>query len=55
MHYLLQEVFPVEYGSQYDAALQVLLWEVLSKLEKMLPAPDLKQVFIDPIRLFYAC
>uniref|UniRef100_UPI0037E7C08C zinc finger protein 432 n=1 Tax=Semicossyphus pulcher TaxID=241346 RepID=UPI0037E7C08C len=41
--YFYQEVFPVEYGSQYDAALHVLLWELLSKLEKLLPVPDLKQ------------
>lgn len=39
-------MFPVEYGPQYDTALHVLLWELLSKLEKMLPVPDLKQVFI---------
>uniref|UniRef100_A0A8C9WZN3 Si:zfos-932h1.3 n=1 Tax=Sander lucioperca TaxID=283035 RepID=A0A8C9WZN3_SANLU len=42
--YFYQEVFPVEYGPQYDAALHVLLWELLSKLEKLLPVPDLKQV-----------
>uniref|UniRef100_A0A8C3A020 TERF1-interacting nuclear factor 2 N-terminal domain-containing protein n=1 Tax=Cyclopterus lumpus TaxID=8103 RepID=A0A8C3A020_CYCLU len=42
--YFFQEVFPVEYGPQYDAALHVLLWELLSKLEKLLPVPDLKQV-----------
>ncbi|XP_054910709.1 zinc finger protein 16-like isoform X2 [Poeciliopsis prolifica] len=41
--YFFQEVFPAEYGQQYDAALQVLLWELLSKLEKLLPVPDLKQ------------
>uniref|UniRef100_M3ZGU1 Zinc finger protein 865 n=1 Tax=Xiphophorus maculatus TaxID=8083 RepID=M3ZGU1_XIPMA len=41
--YFFQEVFPAEYGQQYDAALQVLLWELLSKLEKLLPIPDLKQ------------
>ncbi|KAM8739769.1 uncharacterized protein AB9X84_019856 [Acanthopagrus schlegelii] len=41
--YFFQEVFPVEYGQQYDAALHVLLWELLSKLEKLLPVPDLKQ------------
>lgn len=35
----------MQYGSQYDAALHVLLWEMLTKLEKMLPVPDLKQVF----------
>uniref|UniRef100_A0A8C6KVF3 Si:zfos-932h1.3 n=1 Tax=Nothobranchius furzeri TaxID=105023 RepID=A0A8C6KVF3_NOTFU len=41
--YFFQEVFPVEYGPQYDSALQVLLWELLSKLEMLLPVPDLKQ------------
>ncbi|XP_029351161.1 zinc finger and SCAN domain-containing protein 2 isoform X2 [Echeneis naucrates] len=41
--YFFQEVFPVEYGPEYDAALHVLLWELLSKLEKLLPVPDLKQ------------
>ncbi|XP_038150145.1 zinc finger protein 502-like isoform X1 [Cyprinodon tularosa] len=41
--YFFQEVFPAEYGQQYDAALQVLLWELLLKLEKLLPIPDLKQ------------
>ncbi|XP_054480722.1 zinc finger and SCAN domain-containing protein 2-like isoform X2 [Anoplopoma fimbria] len=41
--YFFQEVFPVEYGPQYNAALHVLLWELLSKLEKLLPVPDLKQ------------
>ncbi|TWW64751.1 zinc finger protein 432-like isoform X1 [Takifugu flavidus] len=41
--YFFQEVFPVQYGSQYDAALHVLLWEMLTKLEKLLPVPDLKQ------------
>nr|XP_061817486.1 zinc finger protein 502-like [Nerophis lumbriciformis] len=41
--YFFQEVFPMEYGPKYDAALHVLLWELLSKLEKLLPIPDLKQ------------
>ncbi|XP_076015099.1 uncharacterized protein LOC143007581 isoform X2 [Genypterus blacodes] len=41
--YFFQEVFPVEYGSKYDAAVHVLLWELLSKLEKLFPVPDLKQ------------
>lgn len=53
-YYLFQEVFPVEYGPQYDAALHVLLWELLSKLEKLLPVPDLKQVSPSScFRLFY--
>ncbi|XP_061570717.1 uncharacterized protein LOC133424243 [Cololabis saira] len=41
--YFFQEVFPVEYGPQYDTALHVLMWELLTKLEKLLPVPDLKQ------------
>lgn len=36
----------MEYGPQYDAALHVLLWDLLSKLEKLLPVPDLKQVLL---------
>lgn len=39
----------MEYGPQYDAALHVLLWELLSKLEKLLPVPDLKQVFTNSL------
>lgn len=47
---LFQEVFPVQYGPQYDTALHVLLWEMLTKLENMLPVPDLKQVFgVSPV------
>lgn len=41
----------MEYGPQYDAALHVLLWELLSKLEKLLPVPDLKQVFSPSIQV----
>ncbi|XP_057711419.1 zinc finger protein 572 isoform X2 [Corythoichthys intestinalis] len=41
--YFFQVVFPVEYGEKYDTAIEVLLWELLSKLEKLLPVPDLKQ------------
>uniref|UniRef100_A0A3B3I6X2 C2H2-type domain-containing protein n=1 Tax=Oryzias latipes TaxID=8090 RepID=A0A3B3I6X2_ORYLA len=41
--YFFKEVFPVEYGPQYDAALHMLMWELLSKLEKLFPAPDIKQ------------
>lgn len=42
----------MEYGQQYDAALNVLLWELLSKLEKLMPVPDLKQVFSQSIQIF---
>ncbi|XP_041709292.1 zinc finger protein 2 homolog isoform X1 [Coregonus clupeaformis] len=38
-----QEVFPVHYGPRYDTALQTLVWEFLSRLEELLPVPDLAQ------------
>uniref|UniRef100_A0A3Q3F222 Zinc finger protein 708-like n=1 Tax=Labrus bergylta TaxID=56723 RepID=A0A3Q3F222_9LABR len=38
-----QEVFPTEYGLSYDTDMQLLVWEFLSKLEKLLPIPDLSQ------------
>uniref|UniRef100_A0A4W5MWX8 TERF1-interacting nuclear factor 2 N-terminal domain-containing protein n=1 Tax=Hucho hucho TaxID=62062 RepID=A0A4W5MWX8_9TELE len=40
---IFQEVFPVHYGPQYDTALQVLVWEFLSRLEELLPVPDFTQ------------
>ncbi|XP_051544374.1 zinc finger protein 420-like [Myxocyprinus asiaticus] len=41
--YFFQEVFPAEYGAQYDTALKELMWELLSSLEKLLPVPDIKK------------
>ncbi|XP_064795392.1 uncharacterized protein LOC135515655 isoform X2 [Oncorhynchus masou masou] len=41
--HFFQEVFPVDYGPKYDSALQGLMWEFLSRLEQLLPVPDLKQ------------
>ncbi|XP_051976678.1 zinc finger protein 676-like isoform X2 [Xyrauchen texanus] len=41
--YFFQEVFPAEYGAQYDTALKELMWELLSSLEKLLPVPDFKK------------
>ncbi|XP_010862495.2 zinc finger protein 420 isoform X2 [Esox lucius] len=38
-----QEVFPIHYGLQYDTALQRLMSEFLSRLEELLPVPDLAQ------------
>ncbi|XP_028250102.1 zinc finger protein 2 homolog isoform X3 [Parambassis ranga] len=38
-----QEVFPTEYGLSYDTDMQLLVWEFLSKLERLLPVPDLGQ------------
>lgn len=38
-----QEVFPVEYGPEFDKALQVLVGHFLSRLEQLLPVPNFKQ------------
>uniref|UniRef100_A0AAQ6APR4 TERF1-interacting nuclear factor 2 N-terminal domain-containing protein n=1 Tax=Amphiprion ocellaris TaxID=80972 RepID=A0AAQ6APR4_AMPOC len=38
-----QEVFETEYGLSYDTDMQLLVWEFLSKLERLLPVPDLGQ------------
>nr|XP_046194940.1 uncharacterized protein LOC124025650 isoform X2 [Oncorhynchus gorbuscha] len=38
-----QNVFPEEFGSKYHSALQTLVWEFLSRLEKLLPIPTLQQ------------
>uniref|UniRef100_A0A668AN60 C2H2-type domain-containing protein n=1 Tax=Myripristis murdjan TaxID=586833 RepID=A0A668AN60_9TELE len=38
------EVFPVEYGPQYDSDLQTLFWEFVCRLAQLLPVPDLEQV-----------
>lgn len=40
----LQEIFPVYFGPKYDAALEMLVWEFISRLEELLPVPDLTQV-----------
>jgi len=39
-----QDVFPVDFGPEYDGALQVLMLDFLSRLEKLLPVPDIQQV-----------
>eukprot|EP00064_Thunnus_orientalis_P004377 superscaffoldBa00000395_g4388 len=38
-----REVFPAEYGPQYDRDLQTLFWEFLCRLAQLLPVPDLEQ------------
>ncbi|XP_019947974.2 zinc finger protein interacting with ribonucleoprotein K-like [Paralichthys olivaceus] len=38
-----QEVFPANYGSAYDERLQQLVSDFLSRLEQLLPIPDLQQ------------
>ncbi|KAF7694021.1 zinc finger protein 35-like [Silurus meridionalis] len=42
--HFFQEVFPQEYGPEFDKALQVLVGYFLSRLEKLLPVPSFKQV-----------
>ncbi|XP_040885768.1 zinc finger protein 132-like isoform X2 [Toxotes jaculatrix] len=37
------EVFPAEYGPQYDSDLQTLFWEFHCRLAQLLPVPDLEQ------------
>ncbi|XP_017349771.1 zinc finger protein 354C isoform X3 [Ictalurus punctatus] len=39
----LQNVLPVEYGSGYDAILQSLAWEFLTRVDELLPVPNLKE------------
>uniref|UniRef100_A0A4W4H204 C2H2-type domain-containing protein n=1 Tax=Electrophorus electricus TaxID=8005 RepID=A0A4W4H204_ELEEL len=44
--HFFQEVFPIEYGPDFDKALQVLVGHFLSRLEQLLPVPNFKQVSI---------
>ncbi|KAG7267314.1 hypothetical protein CRUP_030079 [Coryphaenoides rupestris] len=37
-----QEEFPVDFGPDFDAALQMLVLDFLSRLERLLPIPDLQ-------------
>ncbi|XP_071223728.1 zinc finger protein 470-like isoform X4 [Salvelinus alpinus] len=41
--HFFQDVFPEEFGPMYDTALQTLMWEFLSRLEKLLPTPTFQQ------------
>ncbi|XP_051976496.1 zinc finger protein 184-like [Xyrauchen texanus] len=41
--HFFQHVFPVEFGTDFDSAIQVLMWHFLSRLEHFLPVPDLQQ------------
>ncbi|XP_061663043.1 zinc finger protein 420-like [Syngnathoides biaculeatus] len=38
-----QDVFPTDFGPEYDRALQVLMLDFVSRLEKLLPVPDIQQ------------
>lgn len=41
---IFQDVFPTDFGPEYDGALQMLMHDFLSRLEKLLPVPDTQQV-----------
>ncbi|XP_067347325.1 uncharacterized protein [Channa argus] len=38
-----QEVFPLHYGQPYQALLNTLVWKFISRLDVLLPIPDIKQ------------
>uniref|UniRef100_A0A3Q0SI62 C2H2-type domain-containing protein n=1 Tax=Amphilophus citrinellus TaxID=61819 RepID=A0A3Q0SI62_AMPCI len=40
-----QDVFPVQYGTKFDTALQALIAGLVCKLEQLLPIPNLSQVW----------
>lgn len=42
--FLLQKVFPVEYGTQYANDLQTMFSEFIYRLNQLLPVPDMEQV-----------
>lgn len=50
---ILQEEFDSQYGPQYDSALEKLLWEFLTRLDQLLPVPDLAQVWLCGVVFFY--
>uniref|UniRef100_H3DMG5 TERF1-interacting nuclear factor 2 N-terminal domain-containing protein n=1 Tax=Tetraodon nigroviridis TaxID=99883 RepID=H3DMG5_TETNG len=42
--YFFQEIFPAYFGSKYDASLEMLVWEFISRLDELLPVPDFTQL-----------
>ncbi|XP_045927797.1 uncharacterized protein LOC123984749 isoform X2 [Micropterus dolomieu] len=38
-----KEVFPIHYGQQYENTMHTLVWKFISKLDNLLPIPDIKQ------------
>lgn len=51
---LMKEIFPVYFGAKYEAALEMLVWEFISRLEELLPVPDFTQVTL-PLNLTLQC
>ncbi|XP_053719312.1 uncharacterized protein zgc:113263 isoform X3 [Synchiropus splendidus] len=42
--FFFEEVFPMYFGSKFDAALEMLMWEFISRLDELLPLPDFTQL-----------
>ncbi|XP_010893777.2 zinc finger protein 624-like isoform X1 [Esox lucius] len=42
-NHFFQDVFPVEFGPTYDAAIQKLMWQFLSRLEKLVLVSNFQQ------------
>ncbi|XP_016889666.1 uncharacterized protein LOC103382810 isoform X3 [Cynoglossus semilaevis] len=42
--YFFEEIFPVYFGPKFDEALEILSWEFISRLDKLLPVPDFTQL-----------
>ncbi|CAJ1054924.1 uncharacterized protein LOC122870995 isoform X2 [Xyrichtys novacula] len=38
-----KDIFPLHYGQQYQATLKALLWKFITRLDYLLPVPDIKQ------------
>lgn len=49
----LQEVFPVQYGTKFDTALQGLTAGLVCKMEQLLPVPNLSQVCVSETLLSF--
>ncbi|KAJ7984772.1 hypothetical protein DPEC_G00358250 [Dallia pectoralis] len=43
MDHFFKDVFPVEFGPKYDAAIEKLMYQFLSRLEKLLPVTNFQQ------------
>ncbi|XP_026216895.1 TIN2_N and Myb_DNA-bind_4 domain-containing protein isoform X2 [Anabas testudineus] len=42
--YFFEEIFPEYFGPKYNAALEMLVWEFISRLDELLPVPDFTQL-----------
>lgn len=49
----LQEVFPVQYGTKFDTALQGLTAGLVCKMEQLLPVPNLSQVCVSETQIIF--